>query len=165
MEKEDLMKYIILLYALLTGSATLLVPDAESSDQAEVARFPEAVVDADYYGDGDRSEEKVALGRMLFFDKILSGNKNIACATCHHPNHGSSDGLALSLGEGPLGLGPERRPGATLAEGIHGRVPRNSPALFNLGAREFTRMFHDGRVEADPEGHYEGGFITPANCK
>ena len=40
------------------------------------------------------------------------------------------------------------------------RVPRNAPALFNLGAREFTRMFHDGRVEIDPES--PSGFNTPA---
>ena len=30
-------------------------------------------------------------------------------------------------------------------------MPRNAPPLFNLGAREFTRMFHDGRVEVDPD--------------
>src|SRR5688500_2490497 len=31
------------------------------------------------------SAELIALGRALFFDKELSGNRNIACATCHHP--------------------------------------------------------------------------------
>ena len=48
---------------------------------------------------------------------------------------------------------------------VHERVPRNSPALFNLGAKEFSRMFHDGRVETDPNGYFEGGFVTPAKWK
>ncbi|WP_286909276.1 cytochrome-c peroxidase, partial [Roseovarius sp.] len=50
----------------------------------------------------------VLLGRELFFDPILSGNRNISCATCHHPNLGSADGMSLALGEGGLGLGAAR---------------------------------------------------------
>ena len=148
------------LFLLLAGSA------AHAQDTRVVdAHLPEAVVDADYYEGGAPPEARVELGRMLFFDKILSGNRNIACATCHHPSFGSSDGVALPLGEGPRGLGPERKPGANKAEAVHGRVPRNSPALFNLGAQEFVRLFHDGRVEIDPQGYYDGGFITPAKWK
>jgi cytochrome c peroxidase len=52
-----------------------------------------------------------------------------------------------------------------VSSAVHNRIPRNSPALFNLGAREFTRMFLDGRVETDPNGYYEGGFVTPAKWK
>ena len=32
--------------------------------------------------------EKIVLGKLLFFDPILSGNKDVACATCHHPETG-----------------------------------------------------------------------------
>src|SRR5690606_1290938 len=39
---------------------------------------------------------RVELGRALFFDKILSGHRDVACATCHHPAHGFTDGLSLS---------------------------------------------------------------------
>ena len=127
--------------------------------------LPDPVSDADYYDNGAAPEEKVELGRMLFFDKVISGNKNISCATCHHPQLGTTDGLALPLGEGPEGLGPDRKPGETVDTAVHDRVPRNSPALFNLGAKEFIRMFHDGRVENDPHGFYAGGFITPAKWK
>ncbi len=127
--------------------------------------LPDAVTDRDYHNNATPPDAQVELGRMLFFDKILSGNRNIACATCHHPKHATTDAVALPLGEGARGLGPERKPGMTKEESVHGRVPRNSPALFNLGATEFTRMFHDGRVEADPDGYYEGGFITPAKWK
>ena len=122
-------------------------------------------MDADYYDNGAPNRHQVELGRLLFFDKILSGNKNISCATCHHPSLASGDGLALPFGEGPQGLGRQRRPGDSKARAVHGRVPRNSPAVFNLGAREFERLFHDGRVETDPAGNYEGGFITPAKWK
>jgi len=44
-----------------------------------------------------RDEAKEALGKFLFFDKVLSGNRNIACATCHHPLTGTGDGLSLSF--------------------------------------------------------------------
>ena len=156
------MKYITLSLVL---AAAILSGVALTRDNPVPDQFPDAVNDADYFESGEPSPAKVELGRLLFFDKILSGNRNISCATCHHPRHATTDGLALSLGEGPRGLGPERRPGNSLAESVHGRVPRNSPALFNLGAREFTRLFHDGRVEADPNHYYEGGFITPAKWK
>lgn len=92
--------------------------------------------------------ETVELGRLLFFDPVLSGNRNIACATCHHPAFGTSDGVSLSIGEGGIGLGPKRR----LPESDNRpeqRIGRNSPALFNLGAEEFQVLFHDGRLEAD----------------
>jgi cytochrome c peroxidase len=127
--------------------------------------LPAPVTDADYRGGGTADAAKAELGRMLFFDKVLSGNRNIACATCHHPQLGTSDALALGLGEGPTGLGRDRHPGPSKDQAVHDRVPRNSPALFNLGAEEFTVLFHDGRVEADPHGYYEGGFITPAKWK
>lgn len=151
---------------LMIPAAVLLVLAADRMViDAAPDRLPDAVSDADYYSHGAPPVAKVELGRHLFFDKILSGNRNIACATCHHPQLGLSDGLALPLGEGPKGLGPDRKVGDGPGEAVHGRIPRNSPALFNLGASEFTRLFHDGRVESDPEGYFEGGFVTPAKWK
>lgn len=97
------------------------------------------------------------LGQLLFYDPVLSGNRNISCATCHHPRFATADGVSLSLGEGGIGLGPDRRadPGNTPDQ----RIPRHAPALFNLGAREFTVMFHDGRIEVD--NTLPGGLRTP----
>jgi cytochrome c peroxidase len=123
----------------------------------------EPVTDADF--PRERDEAVVELGRLLFFDKVLSGNRNISCATCHHPDLSTGDGVALPLGEGPRGLGTDRSAGRSADSAVHARVPRNSPALFNLGAREFVRLFHDGRVESDEHGYYEGGFVTPAKWK
>ncbi len=101
----------------------------------------------------------VEAGRLLFFDPVLSGNKNIACATCHHPDHGTSDNLSLGLGEGGFGLGPERSAGAEDSQ-ILKRIPRNAPGLWNLGAQEIRVLLHDGRVSiSDLHGN---GFDTPA---
>jgi cytochrome c peroxidase len=47
--------------------------------------LPVPASDADYYDNAAPSAAKLRLGRALFFDKILSGNGNISCATCHHP--------------------------------------------------------------------------------
>ena len=100
---------------------------------------------------------QVRLGQLLFYDPILSGSKTVACATCHHPKHATADGLSLGLGDGAHGLGPKRMiDPKNLPEQ---RVPRNAPALFNLGAHEFTTMFHDGRLEADPTR--PSGIRTP----
>ena len=101
--------------------------------------------------------EIVALWRQLFFDPVLSGNDDIACATCHHPALGTGDAMSLSIGEGGLGLG-------CLREVVNGnapkaRIPRAAPALFNLGAREFSVMFHDGRVQLNREAMY--GIAMP----
>jgi len=62
------------------------------------ADLPPPVTDADYYHDGNPDSAKVELGRMLFFDKVMSGNKNISCATCHSPLVSSGDGLSLGVG-------------------------------------------------------------------
>lgn len=100
---------------------------------------------------------RVELGRLLFYDPILSGSQSVSCATCHHPRFGTSDGVSLGLGDGGVGLGPTRvLDPDNLPEQ---RIPRNSPALFNLGAAEFGVMFHDGRLEADP--NRPNGIRTP----
>jgi cytochrome c peroxidase len=95
----------------------------------------------------------------LFFDKVLSGNLNISCATCHHSLTGTGDGLALPVGEGGRGLGVTRDTGVG-TDAVHERVPRNAPHIFNLGAREFETMFHDGRVLSNPS--YPNGIESPA---
>lgn len=100
---------------------------------------------------------EAALGQLLFYDPILSGNREVACATCHHPRFATSDGLSLGIGDGGIGLGPARH--VDPENPPEQRIPRNSPALFNLGAAEFTRFFADGRLEDDPSRPH--GIRTP----
>ena len=122
--------------------------------QAIAADLPAPVTEADF---APVNRAEAALGQKLFYDPILSGNRNISCASCHHPRFGTADGLSLGLGEGAVGLGPERHiTGENIPEQ---RIPRNAPALFNLGAKQFTTLFHDGRIEADPSR--PSGLRTP----
>ena len=84
---------------------------------------------------------KFRLGQMLFFDPILSGTRDVACATCHLPGRGTSDGVALSLGVRAVGLAEERR--ALDTERVH---PRNTMDIWNRGHPSVHNMFWDGRV-------------------
>ncbi len=104
-------------------------------------------------------ENQAKLGQLLFYDPILSGNRNISCGTCHHHDLHTTDGLSLSLGQGGIGIGDDR----VVPENnqtIRKRMPRNSQALFNLGAKEIHQLFNDGRVSTDD--YYGNGFNTPA---
>lgn len=99
--------------------------------------------------------EKIALGRALFFDKELSGNRDISCATCHHPNLAAADALSLPIGTKGVGLGPKRIRGV-------GKdfIPRNSPEIFNRGNSLFASMFWDSRTLQ--EHGYDKSFKSPA---
>jgi cytochrome c peroxidase len=100
----------------------------------------------------------VALGRALMFDKVLSGNRDVSCATCHDPAAHSSDALSLSIGTGGAGTDAGRALGTARAF-----VSRNSQDLFNRGDPAFTSMFWDGRVAADgPELRTPAGDALPA---
>jgi cytochrome c peroxidase len=70
--------------------------------------------------------KKAALGKRLFFDPRLSGDAAIRCSTCHIPEKGFSDGLALS----------KAYPGS---DGF-----RNTPTLINTAQK--AAWFHDGRI-------------------
>jgi len=122
-------------------------------------RLPDSVSDEDFYIIKGSNPAKVELGKLLFYDKILSGNKNTSCATCHHSLTDTGDGLSLPVGEGGQGLGVVRNTGEP-RHAIVERVPRNAPPIFNLGAKEFTAQFYDGRVEFDPS--YPSSCSSPA---
>ncbi len=82
------------------------------------------------------TEARVSLGRLLFYDPVLSRDEKTACATCHSEHWGFSDGLPKSVGvdgEGPTGPGREG-PNVT---------PRNAPTLWNVAFR--ASLFWDGR--------------------
>jgi len=78
--------------------------------------------------DNPFSEPKAQLGKLLFFDPILSGNKDVACATCHHPEFGFAESLEVSIGVNGLGLGQKRK--FKLPNDIP-LVKRNSQTILN----------------------------------
>jgi cytochrome c peroxidase len=127
--------------------AGLLAGVAAAQDLGPPPVFPEPDLD------------RVRLGQQLFYDPILSGNRNISCATCHQPARGGGDGLSLGIGEGGRGLGPDRS-GGSGADRIGKRVPRNAPGLWNLGHRSVRALFADGRLETSDL--YGNGFASPA---
>ncbi len=72
------------------------------------------------------TNEKIALGRKLFYDRRLSLNQTFSCAMCHVPEQGFTSNEMKT------------------AVGIEGRtVRRNSPTLYNVGY--FSALFHDSR--------------------
>ncbi len=98
----------------------------------------------------------VRLGRALAFDKVLSGNRDISCMSCHLPAFGTGDARSLSIGQGASGIGPDRvHPGGVF-------IPRNAPPLYNLHATK--QLFWDGRVNQDDAGQVHtpvGDKVTP----
>lgn len=84
------------------------------------------------------------LGRSLFFDRELSGNRNVSCATCHHPSTSSGDSRALPSGVQGHGLGPLRT-----QDPDREVVPRNAPEVFHRGNEEWNTLFWDSRVAED----------------
>ena len=83
--------------------------------------FPNMVIPED----NPLTKEGVELGRFLFYEKRLSGDNTMSCATCHMPQNGFSDANQFSVG----------------IDGIAGT--RQSMALVNLGWENF--FFWDGR--------------------
>jgi cytochrome c peroxidase len=83
---------------------------------------------------------KVALGKQLYFDKRLSVDNTISCASCHDPAKGFSNGEAI-------------------ASGIHGRRgARNSPTVLNVAYHSF--QFWDGRAST-LEAQVIGPILNP----
>jgi len=74
--------------------------------------------------------DKSALGKLLFWDPILSGNRDVACATCHHPFNAYAEDRDLSIGVNGVGYGRNRRfqPSNSMPF-----VKRNSPTMVNVG--------------------------------
>jgi cytochrome c peroxidase len=144
----------ILLFAGLTGCSDdpVVGPPSGPPDplMEEVRQLANAAGISPMAPPAGVGPELVALGRALVFDKILSGNRDVSCMTCHLPSQGTSDGLSLSIGQGALGLGPGR---------VHPQgafIPRNALPLFNLSA--MRTHFWDGRLSINGFGE----FSSPA---
>jgi cytochrome c peroxidase len=97
------------------------LPETLSLDTVPLGLAPRTVPESN-----PLTAERVALGRKLFFDPILSADRTVACATCHQPEHGFAGAGAQSVGIGGR------------------KTHRRAPTLFN---RAFgTSFFWDGRA-------------------
>ncbi len=107
--------------------------DPNNPDTGLQKAFPTEIVQP---SENPTTPEKVELGKLLFFDPILSDDNTLSCAHCHHPNLGFSDGLPRSRGRGGTGAGRERTGGVELTRG--------APSLWNTVYNH--RQFWDGRA-------------------
>ncbi|WP_298427286.1 cytochrome c peroxidase [uncultured Kordia sp.] len=145
--------FIVIFQALLLFVACSPDPIYVSIDN-RIGALPETVIDP---ADNPRTPEKVALGRMLFWDPVLSGNNDVACVTCHHPNNDYAERLDLSIGVGGHGLSFNRS-GDIL-------VKRNAPTILNTAFNGIdegylydpanTVMFWDNRSKSLEEQSLE----------
>lgn len=92
--------------------------------------------------DNTASTETIALGKALFWDPILSGKRDVACATCHHPANGYADNLDLSIGVNAVGLGTNRH---FLSPNTFAFVKRNAQTILNTA---FNGMDANGNVNS-----------------
>lgn len=97
------------------------------------------------------------LGQALFFDRELSGNRNVACATCHVPFLSATEPLPLSIGQGGHGVGPTRVRG----DGVI--LPRHTSDLFHRG--EARTLLWDGRVERLADGTLRAPVPLPPDVE
>ena len=104
------------------GTQAQAEPSVRGAEQQRVAGLPPLEVPEN----NTLTQEKILLGRQLFFDRRLSHNNTLSCAMCHIPEQGfTSQELSVAIG-------------------IEGRtLRRNAPTLYNVG---FARkLFHDAR--------------------
>jgi cytochrome c peroxidase len=146
-------KHSALIRSGLASLLLLLCPIADSHSQDDVLSALPQTAKAPV--DNPINADKVALGRLLFWDPILSGNKDVACASCHHPSFGYSDHRDLSIGVNGIGLGEDRQFASPNSIPF---VKRNSQTLLNVafnGVNESGQydpaaapMFWDMRVSS-----------------
>ena len=94
-----------------------------------LTRFPEDAFP--HPADNLPTPARVELGRLLFFDPVLSANRKVACASCHLPERALAD---------------SRHVGAALAVPTGGVLPRSTPTVFNV--RFQHSQFWDGRADS-----------------
>ncbi len=113
---------------------------------------------------------EVKLGQALFFDPLIGGNRDVSCATCHHPLTATADGRSRAVGTRAYVDKGRRMPeglrlvdvkgrdpvlmGFDLAKAAHPFTPRNSPDIFNRGDSEWHTMFWDSRAHLNEDGKF-----------
>jgi cytochrome c peroxidase len=133
------MRLLLLLIALTLGAGC---SENTSEDVAPEQRLSPLAFEPPYPPDNLENQDRFLLGWRLFYDPILSGGKDVACGTCHHPSYGMSDGRDVSLGIKATGLGPTRK---SIDSSI-GRVSRNALSILNTAY--MPHFFWDGRVHS-----------------
>jgi cytochrome c peroxidase len=103
-----------------TGDSSVFSPEIQPLP-AQLSTYEPMPIPAD----NPMTEEKVALGRQLFFDERLSADGSRSCYSCHVCEKGLTDGLPKAIGA------------------LNKQLPRSSPTLWNIGYHK--EFYWDGR--------------------
>jgi cytochrome c peroxidase len=106
----------VICFLMVLGACRKREPGFKPEDARYALVYP-SYFPAPHYQPADNilTTDGIALGRMLFYDPVLSSDSSVSCGTCHSQAHAfSGHNTAFNLGVG-------KRKGS-----------RNSPALFNL---------------------------------
>ncbi len=143
-EMKILALSLVLTVTIIICGASLNEFTAQSITEAAPVSMPDTVV-AEKYASTHKPIEQ--LGRFLFWDPVLSGDQDTACATCHHPDFAYTDGRELSRGTGAVGLGPDR---IDNSDGIIPDVRRNAPTVLNTALNGMGSFSGQGGAQLNP---------------
>jgi cytochrome c peroxidase len=130
----------LLLATFLPLSACHSTPGAKAVGNAAIINAPLGLPPVPIPLENPPTASSIALGRRLFYDRILSKDDSISCASCHDPQHGFADRRERSIGvSGTTGV-------------------RHAPTLVNVAYA--TLLFWDGRA-ANLESQVEGPMADP----
>tara|TARA_B100001142_G_scaffold168885_1_gene168549 strand:- start:1856 stop:3118 length:1263 start_codon:yes stop_codon:yes gene_type:complete len=100
-----LLAYIAWNFSFSPGAKNWTASEIELLQSLSLDRLPALPkVPSNYFAD---SPDAAKFGHALYFDKRISGNNLVSCATCHQPEKMFTDGLALAMG---TELGPRHTP-------------------------------------------------------
>lgn len=124
------MNKVILTLVLLFATTGLRAQDDDLRRRFDLQPLPPVP----YPVNNPYNPDRVELGRLIFFDPILSGEKDTACASCHLPTFGMADGRQLGAGTSGKGLGPDRVLGFSAITGDTViSEARHTMTIFNVG--------------------------------
>ena len=124
MVKKKSLKSLPLLSKLTLLLGLLLFTLTSTGEKVKLIETPLGFPEIDVPNDNPITKAKIDLGEKLFFEKLLSRDSSISCASCHNPSYAFTDGLQK-------------------ARGIKDReVTRNTPTLTNIAYN--TSFLRDG---------------------
>lgn len=97
--QSSLVKLFFLFFCSCTILYSCKKDPAISAEDDEIMKIPMGFPLIDFPADNNFSEDRWALGKQLFFDKKLSKNNTVSCASCHKQEFAFSDNVPMSLGD------------------------------------------------------------------
>ena len=140
MKKLTFRRLAFILVGLVAGILSVASIDSLSAREKQVVELPLGLDPFKVPADNPLTKAKIELGKQLYFDKRLSSDNTVSCASCHDPNKGWSNDAAFATGvDGQMG-------------------GRSAPTIIN--SAYFPLQFWDGRAKG-LEGQALGPIANP----